>query len=290
MPDKKPLKLILQHIVPQHPYSRLMGWLTHCEWPWLKNYLIGLFIRRYQVDMRDALINDPYQFKHFNDFFTRALKQGTRPLPIDPSTVVSPVDGAVIECRIVQNTALMQVKGQAFDTHALLGGDSERSAAFIGGDLISLYLAPRDYHRVHMPVTGKLREMVYIPGKLFSVNPLTTEHIPNVLARNERVVSIFDTEIGPVALILVGAMIVASIETVWAGIVAPTKIPGIQTWRYDQAPATQPVLQRGEEMGRFQFGSTVVVLFPPNTLSFAENMRANAPVQLGQPLGILIKN
>ena len=209
-------------------------------------------------------------------------------MPTDPTVVVSPVDGAVIECRVVEQTDVLQVKGQEFNTHQLLGGVLERTAPFVGGDLISLYLAPKDYHRVHMPVTGKLREMVYIPGKLFSVNPLTTQHIPNVLARNERVVSIFDTEIGPMAVILVGAMIVASIETVWAGTVAPAKTYGIQTWRYDQAPALRPILQRGEEMGRFQFGSTVVVLFAPKTLDFADNMRAKALVQIGQPLGTLI--
>lgn len=279
--------LIFQYLIPHHPYSRLMGWLSRCRLPWLKNYLIFLFVHRYGVRMDDAEINNPYQYKNFNAFFTRALKKETRPLPADPSIAISPVDGAIIECCRVQNNITIQVKNQEFNAHQLLGGVEERTALFEGGDLISFYLAPKDYHRVHMPVTGKLREMVYIPGKLFSVNPSTTEHIPDVLARNERVVSIFDTDAGPVAVILVGAMIVASIETVWAGIIAPNTNRNIQTWRYDQDTATQTVLQRGEEMGRFQVGSTVVVIFPSETIRLAENIGANASVMMGQALGRL---
>lgn len=289
MQNKKPQKLALQYIIPHHLYSRLMGWLSRCRLPWLKNYLIFLFVHRYGVRMDDAETNNPYQYKNFNAFFTRALKKETRPLPIDLTIAVSPVDGAIIECCKVQNNITIQVKNQAFNAHQLLGGIEERTVLFEGGDLISFYLAPKDYHRVHMPVTGKLREMVYIPGKLFSVNPLTTEHIPDVLARNERVVSIFDTDFGPVAVILVGAMIVASIETVWAGIIAPNTNRNIQTWRY-QDSEIQLVLQRGEEMGRFQVGSTVVVIFPSQTIRIAENIRANAPVMMGQALGTLIKN
>jgi phosphatidylserine decarboxylase len=264
-----------------------MGWLTHCNWSWLKNYLIYLFINRYKVNMQDAIISNPYEHKNFNDFFTRALKKESRPLPSDNTIAISPVDGIIIEhCSVHYNT-IIQVKGQKYNAHQLLGGKQERTALFEGGDLISFYLAPKDYHRVHMPIAGILREMVYIPGKLFSVNPITTQHIPDVLARNERVISIFDTEVGPMALILVGAMLVASIETVWASIVAPStsRKKGIQTWYYNQESAIQPTLQRGEEMGRFQFGSTVVVIFGPQVLRIEKNIQANESVIMGQALG-----
>ena len=290
MKNKKPRKLIFQYIIPHHPYSRLMGWLSGSRLPWLKNYLIFLFVHRYGVRMNDAAISNPYQHENFNAFFTRALKKEARPLPTEPTMAVSPVDGAIIECRRIKDSITIQVKNQDFNVQDLLGGVKERTLPFEGGDLISFYLAPKDYHRVHMPVTGKLREMIYIPGKLFSVNPLTTEYIPDVLARNERVVSIFDTDFGPMAVILVGAMIVGSIETVWAGIIAPNTHRGIRTWRYDQNASSQPVLERGEEMGRFQVGSTVVVIFPPQTIQLTENIRANAPVTMGQALGTLIKN
>ena len=283
--NKKPGKLFLQYVIPHHAYSRLMGWLSFCRWLWLKNYLIGLFIARYQVDMRDAEILDPYEHPFFNAFFTRALKKEARPLPFDQQQALSPVDGAVIEVNTVHNDSIIHVKGQAFNAHALLGGSKERTLSFEGGDLISFYLAPRDYHRVHMPVTGQLREMVYIPGRLFSVNPLTTRYIPDVLSRNERVVCIFDTERGPMAIVLVGAMIVGSIETVWAGVVAASTPRKIKTFAYNQELNNQVSLQRGEEMGRFQVGSTVVVLFAAQAIRLAKTICADAPVKMGQAIG-----
>ena len=240
--------------------------------------------------MQDALISNPYQHKNFNDFFTRALKKDSRPLPADPAIAIAPVDGIVIEhCSIQYNTPI-HIKGQKYNAHQLLGGTQDRRELFEGGDLISFYLAPKDYHRVHMPISGTLREMIYVPGKLFSVNPLTTQHIPDVLARNERVVSIFDTEVGPMAVILVGAMLVASIETVWAGIVAPSPSKNPSTWSYgNQNAITQPILERGEEMGRFQFGSTVVVIFGPQVLCLEKNIQADKSVIMGQVLGTVSK-
>ena len=255
-----------------------------CQAGWFKNRLIGWFARRYQVDMSEAQIQDPSAFEHFNAFFTRALQEGARPLDTTPGAILSPADGAVSQLGKIEHGRIFQAKGQSFSALELLGGDSERASPFMGGEFATIYLSPKDYHRVHMPLAGTLREMVYVPGRLFSVNQTTAENVPELFARNERVVCLFDTERGPMAVVLVGAMIVASIETVWAGLVTPPKRQ-LKSVRYDEAARAPITLDQGAELGRFKLGSTAIVLFGPDQVSWAQTLGANSSVQMGQSIG-----
>ena len=265
-----------QYLAPQHLISRGAGKIAECEIPRFKNALIEWFIKRYGVNMTEAERQHPEDFKHFNDFFTRALKPDAREIDTTKDTIISPVDGAISQGQI------FQAKGQSFSLVELLGGDIDRAQPFMGGEFATIYLSPKDYHRIHMPITGTLKEMVYIPGKLFSVNPVTAENVPRLFARNERVAAIFDTELGPMAMVLVGAMIVASIETVWSGLVAPLKRE-VKTLNYDEKQRI--TLEKGAEMGRFKLGSTVVLAFPENTTEFLESMQAGSLVRMGGALG-----
>ncbi len=222
---------------------------------------------------------DPAAYATFNDFFTRALKADARPIA---EGVVSPADGRLSQFGAIEAGQLMQAKGHRFSAEALLGGDVEAATRYLGGSFATVYLSPSDYHRVHMPVGGTLTEMVYVPGRLFSVNAATTEQVPNLFARNERLVCHFETEHGPMAMVLVGAMIVAAIETVWAGQITPLPKGGVQRIRFD----TPVRLEKGEEMGRFKLGSTVVMAFA-EPVSFADGLEPGDKVQMGQSLGEL---
>jgi len=280
MPLKDRLFILAQYLTPQQVLSRLVGLLAEARAPWLKNRLIGWFVHRYQVDMREAQMEDPLAFDNFNAFFTRALKADARPLDETPGAILCPADGAVSQIGDIGHGRVFQAKGHSFSTHALLGGDSERAAPFLNGRFATIYLSPRDYHRVHMPISGTLREMIYVPGKLFSVNPLTASAVPDLFARNERVVCIFDTACGKMALVLVGAMIVASMETVWAGQVAPLA-RGVRRFRYDG-----PIhLQAGTELGRFRLGSTVILLFGEQQMDWSGELGTGSSVRMGQRLG-----
>lgn len=274
-----------QHLAPQHLLSRTAGKLAECRWPALKNPMIERFISHYGVDMSEAENSDPRSYAHFNDFFTRALRPDARTIAPGEATLVSPVDGCISQLGEIRQGQIFQAKGQSFNVTELLGGNADLGAQFMGGNFSTIYLSPKDYHRIHMPITGTLREMIFVPGKLFSVNPVTTEKVPRLFARNERLVAIFDTAIGPVAMVLVGAMIVASIETVWAGLVAPIKRRVIQT-RYTEE-MNKITLAKGEEMGRFKLGSTVVMLFPESKVAFDETLQAGSPVRMGQAAGTL---
>lgn len=275
-----------QYLAPQHLISRGAGKIAECEHPRFKNALIDWFIKKYGVNMSEAERQNPEDFKHFNDFFTRALKEDARSIDQSKEVIVSPVDGAISQLGAIKQGQIFQAKGQSFSLVELLGGDIERAKPFMGGDFATIYLAPKDYHRIHMPITGTLKEMVYIPGKLFSVNPLTAENVPRLFARNERVVAIFDTELGPMAMVLVGAMIVASIETVWSGLVAPLKRE-VKTISYDDKQAI--TLEKGAEMGRFKLGSTVILAFPENTADFVESLQAGSVVRMGEAFGKIQK-
>lgn len=266
---------LVQYPLPHHALSRLVGSLAKCRTAGLKNALISAFIRRFNVDMREALEPDYRAYASFNDFFTRALKHGARPIG---EGITSPADGALSRYGRIAAGELIQAKGQRFSVRALLGGDAALAETFTGGSFATVYLSPRDYHRVHMPVSGTLRETIYVPGRLFSVNQATAEHVPGLFARNERLVCLFDTEHGPLAVVLVGAMIVAAIETVWAGQVTP--LAGTpQRTRLDQ-----PIrLEKGAELGRFKLGSTVVMC-SANPVSF-DDFTAGAKVQMGEHLG-----
>ena len=281
---KQRLFILSQYLLPHHLLSRLIGYAADCRAAWFKNRLIGWFAKQYQVDMSEAQIEDLNAFEHFNAFFTRALKPGARPLEQSPGAVLCPADGAVSQLGKIEHGRIFQAKGHSFSLVELLGGDSERATPFMGGTFATVYLSPKDYHRVHMPLTGTLREMVYVPGRLFSVNQSTAENVPELFARNERVVCLFDTERGPMAVVLVGAMIVASIETVWAGLVTPPK-RSLKTFRYDEAARAPIVLDKGAELGRFKLGSTAIVLFGTDQVQWAQELVAGSPVQMGQLLG-----
>jgi phosphatidylserine decarboxylase len=235
--------------------------------------------------MQEALESDPNAYASFNQFFTRALKPELRPFTTDNRSIICPVDGAISQIGKLNNGHMIQAKGFTYDVMNLLGGSVARAAPFQNGQFATLYLAPKDYHRVHMPFDGVLREMVYVPGKLFSVNTRTTEHVPHLFARNERVIAIFDTTIGPMAIVLVGAMLVASISTVWAGIVAPASQRKISKQHYQP---NKIVLKRGAEMGHFQLGSTAIILFGQNTLNWDKDLQTGQTVRLGQTLGNLL--
>lgn len=287
MDIKQRLFIFMQYVLPHHTLSRLIGHVAECQTPWFKNRLISWFIKRYQVDMSEALQEDPSAYPHFNDFFTRALKANVRPLDNSEKSVLSPADGAISQLGKIEHGRIFQAKGHSFSLLELLGGDAERAAPFMGGSFSTVYLSPKDYHRVHMPLTGILREMVYIPGRLFSVNQTTAEHVPDLFARNERVVCIFDTEQGPMAVVLVGAMIVASIETVWAGLITPP-LRQLRSYDYSQA-ARQPIsLEKGAEMGRFKLGSTAIVLFGPDHVAWDIGLQQASAVKVGQRLAVEI--
>ena len=279
--SKEGLAVLPQYVVPQHGLSRLAGLLADATAPAIKGPFIKNFARIYGVNMDEALNPDLDSYRSFNDFFTRPLKEGARPLA--DRGVLSPADGAVSQVGVINEDQIFQAKGHHYSLTQLLGGNHERAMPFRGGAFATIYLSPKDYHRVHMPHGGTLKEMIYVPGKLFSVNTRTAHQVPSLFARNERVVCLFETDRGPMALVLVGAMIVASVETVWAGLVAPPR-RRIMVTRYDDEPR-EIKLARGEEMGRFKLGSTAIVVWPRNTVSWRDDLRELTPVRMGEQIG-----
>lgn len=278
---KDMLFMVAQYLLPHHLISRLAGYVAECRWPWFKNSLIKWFIKAYQVNMAEAQVTNPTGFKHFNDFFTRALKPGAREFVSEPDAIACPVDGAISQIGNIDAGRIFQAKGHEFSTYDLLGGSKTLAEKFEGGKFTTIYLSPKDYHRVHMPISGTLREMIYVPGRLFSVSPLTTSQVPSLFSRNERMVAIFDTELGPMAVVMVGAMIVASIETVWAGLVTPPKRKLVRT-HYGE-----PVhLEKGDELGRFKLGSTAVILFGKDAMNWEQSLTPDQSVRMGQLLGV----
>ena len=275
---------LLQYVTPQHLLSRAAGAVASSEHPWIKNTFIEWFVKRYNVDMSFAQESDPLAYACFNDFFTRGLKPGARPIDAASNSIVCPADGAISQLGDIINGRIFQAKGQSYTTQELLGGDAQLAEEFIGGKFATVYLSPRDYHRVHMPYGGKLRRMIAVPGDLFSVNNATANQVPRLFARNERAVAIFDTDIGPMAVVLVGAMIVASIETVWAGEVAPFKRQ-IQTTDYSGGQLQPIELAKGAEMGRFKLGSTAVVLFAKDRMTWDSSYHAGAATVMGAGMG-----
>lgn len=282
MPLLEKLFVISQYPLPHHPLSRLMGRLTHCRNPAFKNFFIRSIATAYNVNLDEALEPDINAYGCFNEFFTRPLKPGARPLTQTAGAIACPADGFVSQLGDIHEGQIMQAKGMDYRVDTLLGGDAERAAPFMGGKFATIYLSPRDYHRLHMPLAGTLREMIHVPGRLFSVNDATARGVPNLFARNERVVALFDTEAGPMALILVGAIFVASIETVWHGVVTPPTSSRVQTWNYD----TQSVqLGRGEEMGRFNMGSTIIVLFGKDAIDWSDALQPGTVTRMGEAIG-----
>ena len=278
------LFIVLQHLVPHHALSRLVAYFARSEIRWIKTLFITRFIKAYDVNMQEALEPDPHHYPNFNAFFTRALAPGVRPLPHDEKAVACPADGSISAIGSIQADMLVQAKKHNYTLTKLLGGDPERAAPFQNGEFLTVYLSPKDYHRVHMPLAGTLKELVYVPGRLFSVNQNTADNIPDLFAINERAVCIFDTADGPMAVVLVGAMIVAGIETVWAGPVAPAA-HGMKVISYNDPACTPVHLQRGMELGRFLLGSTAIVLFGPGMVIWNEELAAGSLVRLGQQVG-----
>jgi len=276
------LKSLPLYPLPHHAISRLTYRLTRVEAPWFKNAFINWFADTYKVDWSESLHQRPEDFIHFNAFFTRELRPGARPIEGDDAMVVSPADGHISQIGDIDKDAVFQAKGHSFSVTELLGGDDARAAAFQNGRFATVYLSPRDYHRVHMPLGGRLRETVYIPGRLFSVAGHTARTVPNLFARNERLVTIFDTDAGPMALVLVGAINVAAIETVWSGLVTP---PHRSTIEVNDVRGGHIELERGAEMGRFNMGSTAIVLFGNNAVDWLDTLQAEQPLRMGQTLG-----
>lgn len=254
---KDKLFIVLQYVLPQHLLSRIVGLLAENETPWLKNFLIEKFIRQFRVNMNEAAQSDYKLYHNFNSFFTRPLADGVR--KICAEGIACPADGQISQLGKIEYGRIFQAKGQSYSAVELLGGDEELAKKFDDGLFATVYLSPRDYHRVHMPAAGKLLRSIYVPGDLFSVNTTTAENVPRLFSRNERLVAIFDTQYGEMAVVLVGAMIVAGIETVWSGQVAP-RLRKIEVQDF-AAPLDPVQLEKGAEMGRFKLGSTAIVLF-----------------------------
>lgn len=276
---KKKLFIQAQQIVPQQKLSRLVGKVAASENPVLKNVVIQAFKAKYGIDMSIAEQQNALKFKSFNEFFTRSLKTGVRSIDANPKSVVSPADGAISQLGKINEGDIFQAKGQSFSVEKLIG-DPQLAAPFKNGEFATVYLSPRDYHRVHMPYSGTLTETLYIPGELFSVNQTTAENIPGLFARNERMVCLFDTDVGRMAVVLVGAMIVAGIETVATGKVKPT---GRLELNHHAMK-----LEKGDELGRFYLGSTAVVLFEKDKIQWDQAFKANSTVVMGEALGHLI--
>lgn len=273
---------LVQYALPQHALTRIMYSLTHCRWAAWKNLFIRVFIRIFGVDMSLAEQADARKYDDFNAFFTRALRDGVRPLPQDPLDVASPVDGTVSEAGAIKADRIYQAKGHDFTLRALLGGSAARAAQFEDGSFATIYLSPRDYHRIHLPFDAQLIETLFVPGRLFSVDGRTTRHVPGLFARNERVVTLFETGYGPMAVIMVGAMMVGSVETVWGGL----EMPPHRKWRRYRNFRDQDIrFARGGEIARFNMGSTVILLFGKNAMDWTASLTANAAVTMGSVIG-----
>ncbi len=273
-----------QYLMPKQAMTAFAGVVANWRGGARTTEIIRRFVAKYGVDMGEAAEPDIARYASFNDFFTRALKPGARPMA--QSALVSPVDGAISQFGAISGAAgdqIFQAKGHRYSTTALLGGDAALAAPFAGGHFATLYLSPKDYHRVHMPCAGRLTRMLHVPGALFSVNPVTARGVPGLFARNERVVCAFEGDAGPWVLVLVGATIVGSMATVWHGVVNPPRAGRLREWRYD-APAQAVQLAQGDEMGRFLLGSTVVLLFPPGPLKFNPAWRPGATIRMGEAM------
>lgn len=282
------LKIALQYALPKRLITRLMGKFAAAEAGIFTQAFMKWFIRHYGIDMSEAVRENPRDYRTFNDFFTRYLKPELRPLlATEPQQFALPVDGAISQFGDIVEGQIFQAKGHSYGLTALVGGDERDAAAFKEGSFATIYLAPKDYHRIHMPCSGVLRKMIYVPGDLFSVNPLTAQNVPNLFARNERVVAIFDGEFGKFAMVLVGATIVASIGTVWSGTVTPPGGPRVHQWNYPASGQQAIRLQKGEEMGHFKLGSTVVLLFPEDVLDFDDAITPEAVTRMGGVMGTL---
>ena len=278
-------KVAFQYIMPQLYLTQLAGWFAQQKWGAVTHFVIKVFAKKYNVDMSEAKKENFSDYESFNQFFIRELKDDARKINENPTALCLPADGRVSQIGHIDDERLLQAKGHFFSLSDLLAGDEELVNTFKNGEFATIYLSPRDYHRVHMPCDATLRKMIYVPGDLFSVNPFLAEHVPNLFARNERVICVFDTEFGPMVQILVGATITASMSTVWAGVINPPRTGEVKVWTYQGDNAIK--LTKGQEMGAFQLGSTVINLFPANSVTLAEHLEVDVPVRMGEILATM---
>lgn len=282
---KEKLFIFMQKIMPSKLISKVAFYISTCRVPFIKNSLIDLFIKYYDVDLSISVIKDIDDFDCFHDFFIREIELDQRPLPRKLDTICSPAEGVINNIGLIDNGSIIQAKDHNYDVKNLLGGDRVLSNNFNQGNFVTIYLAPRDYHRIHMPMDGTLKKMIYIPGKLFSVNKIAAQNIPNLFANNERVIFLFDTEIGEIALIMVGSMIVGSIYTSWSGTVNP-QTGDIHSWDYSGHKIN---FKKGEEIGYFHMGSTAILLTPPNKCNWDKSLDEDSKVELRQSIGDIIR-
>lgn len=276
----KRLKIAFQYVMPQKYLTQAAGWLAQQKWGIVTHFIIKLFAKKYGINMEEAAKPNFSDYATFNEFFTRLLREDARKIDENPTALCLPADGKISQCGLIDNETMLQAKGHSFSLRDLLAGDEELTSIFKNGTFATTYLSPRDYHRVHMPCDATLRKMIYVPGDLFSVNPFLNEHIPNLLARNERVICVFDTAFGSMVQILVGATITASISTVWAGIINPPRPNQVKVWDYDGSIQ----LKKGQEMGAFQLGSTVINLFQQDRVTLAEHLGVDTVTKMGEIL------
>ena len=278
-------KVAFQYIMPQLYLTQLAGWFAQQKWDAVTHFVIKAFAKKYNVDMSEAKKENFSDYESFNQFFIRELKDDARKINENPTALCLPADGRVSQIGHIDDERLLQAKGHFFSLSDLLAGDEELVDTFKNGEFATIYLSPRDYHRVHMPCDATLRKMIYVPGDLFSVNPFLAEHVPNLFARNERVICVFDTAFGPMVQILVGATITASMSTVWAGVINPPRTGEVKVWTYQGDNTIK--LTKGQEMGAFQLGSTVINLFPANSVTLAEHLEVDVPVRMGEILATM---
>ena len=283
------VKIALHYLLPQLAITRAAGWLAERRWGSVTHFIIKAFAKQYQVNLAEAEKSSPSDYATFNEFFIRPLKAGARPIEAAPDYLCLPADGRVSESGKIDANRLIQAKGHFFTLETLLAEDTEMAAKFQDGDFITTYLSPSDYHRVHMPCDATLRKMVYVPGELFSVNPFLAEHVPNLFARNERLICEFETEFGPMVQILVGATVTASMSTVWAGVVNPPRPDEVVEYHYNTEGEGVIRLSKGEEMGAFRLGSTVINLFPKGAVALEPQLQAGEKTRMGEKLGRLLK-
>ena len=278
-------KVAFQYIMPQLYLTQLAGWFAQQKWGAVTHFVIKIFAKKYNVDMSEAKKENFSDYESFNQFFIRELKDDARKINENLTALCLPADGRVSQIGHIDDDRLLQAKGHFFSLSDLLAGDEELVHTFKNGEFATIYLSPRDYHRVHMPCDATLRKMIYVPGDLFSVNPFLAEHVPNLFARNERVICVFDTAFGPMVQILVGATITASMSTVWAGVINPPRTGEVKVWTYQGDNAIK--LTKGQEMGAFQLGSTVINLFPANSVTLADHLEVDVPVRMGEILATM---
>ncbi|TLU75501.1 archaetidylserine decarboxylase [Mannheimia varigena] len=282
------VKIALHYLLPQLAITRAAGWLAEQKWGAVTHFIIKLFAKQYKVNLSEAVKNEPSDYATFNEFFIRELKENARPINTESNVVCLPADGKVSESGDIADNRLLQAKGHFFTLETLLANDQEMANKLKDGTFITTYLSPTDYHRVHMPCDGTLRKMIYVPGELFSVNPFLAEHVPNLFARNERVICEFDTAFGPMVQILVGATITASMSTVWAGVINPPRADEVVVWNYETEGEKAIKLQKGEEMGAFRLGSTVINLFPTGKVHLNPALVTGTKTRMGEELGRVI--